>query len=386
MRIDPPWLHSLDVQTLAKAFEKSGHEIRFVGGCVRDTLLKREVHELDIATTATPPETTAIIEKAGMRAIPTGIEHGTITALVNGRTYEITTLRKDISTDGRHAEVAYTDDWTEDAKRRDLTFNALYLSLDGTLHDPVGGLDDLRQLRARFIGDPLSRIREDHLRILRYFRFAAQLGSEFDDAALAACQQEAASISKLSGERITAELLKLLASSRSSAVLEAMARTGVLKVLFPDADIGAIFSLDHAGAPALVKLAALIGDAAKVKTVAARLKLSGRQAASVELWLKEQAKLSADMSESEQKKMLRRLGREDHLHSVQLAGALTGRDLTALLAYIDWQPPPFPIAATELMARGYKEGKALGDKLKELEQKWEESGYALSREQLLAFV
>jgi poly(A) polymerase len=388
MKLDAPWLASLEVQTLAVAFEKAGFELRFVGGCVRDTIMKRPVHEMDAATDATPQQTTALLEATGLRAIPTGIEHGTITALVDERTFEITTLRKDVNTDGRHAEVAFTTAWEEDAKRRDFTMNALYVGMDGTLYDYVGGLDDCKALRVKFIGDANARIREDYLRILRYFRFVATVGdNHFDEEALAACAANKEGIATLSGERIAAEIMKLLSSDTSAFALQKMQEADILSLCIPvpKAHTGAVAKLDEIDARALVKLAALIADGAMVEAAQNRLKLSSKQSRALKLWIDHYAQIDTQMSMHAQQKLVRKLG-ADYTPVLQLAYALSNEtwDVFAPLQDMqDWPVPVFPVSAQDLMVHGFSEGKALGGKLKELEIIWEESGYKRTREELL---
>jgi len=387
MKLNPDWLNSKEVQSLGAAFKAAGFELRFVGGCVRDSILKREVTECDAATNATPDEMIALLEKAGLRAIPTGIQHGTITALVEGKPFEVTTLRRDVSTDGRHAKIAFSKSWEEDAKRRDFTMNALYLALDGTLYDFTGGLSDCKAGNVVFIGDASARIKEDYLRILRYFRFVASIGdNKFDPVALAACRENKQGIRQLSGERITTELLKLLSQPDCAPALYKMHAAGVLDLFLPKQTSRVVEKLDAIDASALVKLAALIGDVSQVKPTVERLKLSSRQTRAITLWLSNYSAFSPEMSELSQKKMKRKLG-DDYLETLQVAYALSDDgwgDYMPLVDMRDWEAPLFPVMSADLMRLGFAEGKALGDALKNLETAWEESGYAMSREELLA--
>ena len=213
-----PWLNEADTKAVMDALQAEGGAARFVGGSVRNALMGEPVSDVDIATTATPEKAKALLEAKGVKVVPTGIDHGTITAVTSTRHFEITTLRVDVATDGRRADVAFTDDWVEDAKRRDFTMNALYCDADGTVHDPLGGLDDLKARRVRFIGDPHERIREDYLRILRFFRFHAWYGKgEPDDAGLRACAEEKEGLRQLSGERVRDELFKIRWRRRASS-------------------------------------------------------------------------------------------------------------------------------------------------------------------------
>jgi poly(A) polymerase len=251
-------------------------QARIVGGAVRDALLGRPVSDIDLATPEPPENTAAALEACGLRAIPTGIAHGTITTVAHHRPFEITTLRRDVATDGRHATVAWTDDWQLDAARRDFTINAMSLSRDGALHDYFSGAEDLQAGRVRFVGDPATRIAEDYLRILRFFRFQARYGAgDPDAAAIAAIKPAVPGLAQLSAERVWSELKRILAAPAPQAALQQMAELGVLHAILPEgADPERLAAMIGAGAPpdALLRLAALLtGDAA---ALAERLKLS----------------------------------------------------------------------------------------------------------------
>lgn len=393
MKLDAPWLKSPEIQTLAGAFARAGFELRFVGGCVRDTILGRNFSEIDAATNATPDQVIALLEAANIRAIPTGIQHGTVTALVNEKPFEITTLRKDVTTDGRHAEVAFGTSWEEDAHRRDFTMNALYLGIDGTLYDVVGGHDDCKAGRVKFIGDASARIREDYLRILRYFRFVASVGdNQFDEDALAACAANKRGIEQLSGERIQQELLKLLAAESAHIAWEKLQPLLPSSLSFPrrrESSLKHFEALDshfHGNDKTLLKLAVLIAERDNVHIIAERLKLSGKQTKKLELWLSHAPLVVLDMNVRAQKKLVRKLGAEDYVNILHLACALSDKsweEFAPLAAMSELAPPPFPITAKDLLERGFTEGKALGDKLKELERIWEEGDYTASRDDLL---
>src|SRR4051794_39436851 len=236
MRIAPPWMREPATRALLDALRRGGIEARFVGGCVRDALLCRPSADIDLATPARPEAIIAALEKAGIKAVPTGIEHGTVTAVLPPRHFEITTLRRDVETYGRHARVAFDADWSEDAARRDFTINALYLDPEGTVHDPVGGLADLAAHRVRFVGEPARRIAEDVLRVLRYYRFEARFGhGEGDEAARAACRAAVPLLRTLSAERVAQELLRLLAIADPVRALTMMRDDGVLAAILPEA-------------------------------------------------------------------------------------------------------------------------------------------------------
>ena len=247
-RIDQPWLHDDRTASVCAALTDAGHRALFVGGCVRDALLGRAASDIDIATDAEPETVVRLAEAAGLRAVPTGIEHGTVTLIAAGRPYEVTTFRRDVETDGRRAVVAFSTDIAEDARRRDFTMNALYARPDGTVEDPLGGLPDLREGRVRFVGDPAARIAEDHLRILRFFRFHAWYGDPaagLDAEGLAACAEGGDGLDALSRERVGAETTRLLAAPDPAPALAAMAASGILARILPGADAGPIGALVH---------------------------------------------------------------------------------------------------------------------------------------------
>ncbi|MFP5513038.1 MAG: CCA tRNA nucleotidyltransferase, partial [Alphaproteobacteria bacterium] len=236
-RLSPqPWMTAPESRAVFAALDAGGADARFVGGCVRDAWLGRPVKDIDVATHAPPERVMELLEAAGIRVIPTGIDHGTVTALCGGKPYEITTLRRDVETDGRHARVEFTDDWMEDAARRDLTMNALSCTPDGAMFDPFGGLADLAAGRVRFVGEARRRIEEDVLRLLRFFRFHAHYGRGDPDAeALAACRELAPRLPTLSGERVRGELFRLLTAPCAAAVWRLMMGQGIMVHLLPEA-------------------------------------------------------------------------------------------------------------------------------------------------------
>src|SRR3954447_12514983 len=282
MRIAPPWMREEATRLLLRALRAAGIEARFVGGCVRDALLGHPSADIDLATPARPEDIIAALEKAGIKAVPTGIAHGTVTAVVPPRHFEITTLRRDVETYGRHAKVAFGADWVEHAARRDFTINAIYLDPDGILHDPVGGLADLEARRVRFVGEPAKRIAEDVLRVLRYYRFEARFGGGTgDEEARAACRAAVPLLPKLSAERVASELLRLLAVPNPVPALGMMAEDGVLAAILPEAQrldrLERLVGLEPECDP-LRRLAALVEtDAAGAEAVAERLRLSNAE-------------------------------------------------------------------------------------------------------------
>lgn len=384
MTLCPDWLDLPETKTLIRAFDPG--TLRFVGGAVRDALLSRPVVEVDAATTLAPDATTGALTRAGLRAIPTGIEYGTVTALVDGRSFEITTLRRDIATDGRHATVAFTDAWQEDAARRDFTMNALYLSPEGELFDYFGGGEDARAGRVRFIGDPTQRIREDYLRILRFFRFHAGYGVGAPDSeALAACAALAPGIAVLSSERVQQEMLKLLPSPGCVETLRIVPPRVMAELFGTPVDLSALSRLVtlETKVDPILRLAALTGE--HYRWPARRWKLSGAQDQRLAELAQARALCPPDLLISGQKKLIRRLGSARFSDVVTLAWAQSNDVAYAGMRELasTWVPPVFPVSGEDLKALGFKEGRALGDKLRELEARWEASDYRLSKTDLL---
>ena len=278
MRVEGDWLAAPPTQAVMEMLEAGGHRALAVGGCVRNALLGEPVTDIDIATDARPDRVTELAVAAGLKAVPTGIDHGTITVVADGIPHEVTTFRRDVETDGRHAIVAFSDDPATDAARRDFTMNALYADARGTVLDPLGGLSDLCARHVRFIGDPDARIAEDHLRILRFFRFTARYGDPdlgIDAEGLAACATTQEGLDALSSERITQEVTKLLDAPDPVAAVAAMARTGILGRLLPGADAAPLGPLVHAApwADRLARLAAMGGDTGRLRLPKAEAKV-----------------------------------------------------------------------------------------------------------------
>jgi poly(A) polymerase len=358
---------------------------RFVGGCVRDALLGRAVTDIDIATTLTPDAVTRALTGAGIKAIPTGIAHGTVTAATDGRVLEITTLRRDVETDGRHAVVAFTDDWAEDAARRDFTMNALYADAAGAVFDPTGnGVDDLRAGRVAFVGEAARRIEEDALRILRFFRFLAWYGRGAPDAeGLAACGAGRDRVAGLSAERVSKELLRLLDADDPREAVRLMAATGVLGVVLPEA--GALARFDALvrieteqlfTRDALLRLAALLPDGPDAaRALAARLRLSNAQRDRLVAALGA-APVASWMGPREVRRAIWREGAEALHDRVMLDWAASERPAAttqwrALLPMIDsWSRPVFPLTGDEVHAAGVPPGPLVGKVLREVEAWW----------------
>lgn len=377
-----PWRERPGLDRLLAALGAGDGDSRFVGGCVRDTLLGLDVNDVDLATRLTPQDVLARLEATRIRAVPTGIAHGTVTAIIQGWPVEVTTLRRDVSTDGRRATIAYTDDWREDAARRDFTINALSADpADGAIFDYFGGLADLAARRVRFIGDPLTRIAEDHLRILRFFRFNARFGtSDPDPAGLAACAARANDLMALSRERIADELLKLLALPDPAPTVALMIDTGIFKPVLPEiADarrLNALVAAERAAgipADAVRRLAALLpADRETAGAVAARLRLSKRAAARL---------VSATGPADETPDILAyEIGAAEAVDRLLLAGRLES-DLVALAA----RPrPQLGIGGGDLIAMGLPVGPVVAKTLQAIERDWARGGFDGDREAVRA--
>jgi poly(A) polymerase len=379
MNIDPQsFLGRSGVERLLKALDARRGTARFVGGAVRDLLLGVPHDDLDIATTLPPPQVIALLEKKGIKAVPTGIEHGTITAVSSGTVFEVTTLRSDVSTDGRRATVAFTDDWQQDAARRDFTINALYADpYTGQLFDYFGGLDDLKSRTVRFIGEPLQRIAEDHLRILRYFRFHARYGHGQPDAqALEACIARANDLMALSRERIADELLKLLALPDPTPTVRLMYVNGLFVPVLPEIDgVGRLEALVTAELEAAIesdplrRLAALLpADPPLAEKIASRLKLSNK----ARKRLASAADCSLGLNPSS---LAYRIGAESAADRLLLAGRTADAK-----AIVGWSPPRLPIRGGDLIARGVTQGPEVARKLRQIEDEWEAAGFPSGEE------
>jgi poly(A) polymerase len=376
------WMDAAGLKALIRATDGKSGMTRFVGGCVRDTLLELPVSDVDLATRLRPDEVVERLRAARIKAVPTGIAHGTVTAVAEGRPYEVTTLRRDVATDGRRATIAFTDDWREDAARRDFTINALSadpLTLD--LYDYFGGIADLDARRVRFIGDPLTRIAEDHLRILRFFRFHARFGLGDPDAeGLDACTARANDLMALSRERIADELLKLLALADPAPTVRLMIERGILRPVLPEiADAAALAALVEAERSAgiephpLRRLAALLPrEPETASAVAQRLRLSNKAV--------KRLASAADPSLAEALRLGYRIGPVAAVDRLLLAGD-TGAEVGALEG---WKPPQLPITGGDLIAMGLEAGPVVARTLQQVERDWEEAGFPPRREAVLA--
>ncbi|MCW5751503.1 MAG: CCA tRNA nucleotidyltransferase [Alphaproteobacteria bacterium] len=390
----PPWMSAPETEAVLAALAAGGVRARFVGGCVRDALLGRSVKDIDLATPEPPETVLRRLKSAGLGALPTGIDHGTVTAISGGRPFEVTTLRRDEETFGRHARVAFTDDWAADAARRDFTMNAMYADPDGTIYDPTGGLADLEAGRVRFVGDPAGRIEEDALRLLRFFRFHAHYGrGEADRAAAAAAAAAAPRLAILSGERLWAETHRLLAAPDPVPVLRLMERLGILAHLMAEArpDFAALARLvgierARGEADPLRRLSLLLPHAAS-EGLARRFRLSRRDAERLNMltrpteiaWTFDAAMRAAIYREGQAAM------RDRALLAWARAEPAATADWPDLIRRIEeWPPPRLPVAGADVLALGIPAGPELGRLLRGVEAHWIAGDFRDGRPALLA--
>lgn len=396
---DADWLQGEGPQKIFKAVQARGGEARIVGGTVRNHLMGEAVSDVDFATNLIPEEVVAAAAAAGLRAVPTGIEHGTVTLVHNHQGYEITTLRKDVETFGRKARVTFTKNWEQDASRRDFTMNALYCDACGRLYDPVGGYADLMAGKVRFIGNAAERIREDYLRTLRFFRFFAHYAkSDIDEDGLEACARERKGLRKLSAERIFHELVRLLAAPRADEAARLMSE----KEIFTGADLGRArpeilgrlvsiergLSLDP---DPILRLWALLGGGSspdsRAESLAGRLRVSSQVRSRIQIMSAERD-ISPALKQTERRAALYALGRDVYREQVMLNWAASDAgaddmDWTVLFNLSDqWQLPDFPIKGADVVAAGVPAGPQVGKVLRVLELWWIGSGFPEDREQI----
>ena len=390
MKLEVPWLREGPLARLLAVLDRDGEEARVVGGAVRNALLDLPPGDIDVATTAVPDEVIRRAEAAHFKPVPTGLAHGTVTVVAEGRPFEVTTLREDVETFGRHATVRFGRDWQRDAERRDFTMNAFSLSADGTVHDYVGGLADLKARRVRFIGDAATRIAEDYLRILRFFRFHAGYGEGAPDAAgLHAAIAARAGLEQLSRERVRMEIVKLLAAPRAAAALAVMSEAGLLGSvlggvpLLPGfvrmSGIEAALGLDADAMRRLGALNVLIAEDAE--RLLSRLRLSNAEHARLAAMGTGWWRVSPAMDESAARELIYRVGPEAFAERALLAWARSGakaddpawRALATLPQH--WTAPVFPLKAADFIARGIEKGPALGKALASAEEAWIAAGF-----------
>ncbi|AQX20082.1 poly(A) polymerase [Bartonella sp. WD16.2] len=401
------WLQNSHIQTLLRILSLDGEEARIVGGAVRNQLLNQPISDIDIATTCLPQQVIKRVEKEGFKAIPTGVDFGTVTVVIESRCYEVTTLRSDIETDGRYAKVVFCRDWKKDAQRRDFTINALYCDASGQLYDEVGGLNDIESKTIRFIGVAKDRICEDYLRILRFFRFFAWYGRGRPDAqGLKACISLKQGLHKLSPERIWGEMKKLLTASDPTRALLWMRQSGILTLILPETEkwgidtIHPLVKIEHIlawKADSLLRLESLLPpDPVRLYDMAHRLRLSNEEKKRLQEWAK-LGMINPNCSDICVKKLIYFHGRQPVLDqlSLSLASVCTGildedEILEKAKYYLQlyhlaqqWQIPTFPISGRDLVKKGLAQGVLLGQKLKELEKIWVKSEFLMDRDELL---
>lgn len=374
----PDWMSDYKSATIMRVLGgfESAPQALFVGGCVRNTLLGRPVKDIDIATIHTPLEVIEKLKAANIRFVPTGLDHGTLTAIIDDTGFEITTLRKDIDTNGRHAVIAFTTDWAVDAQRRDFTFNTLLASPEGKIFDPTGeGIRDLDARRVVFVGDPASRVAEDYLRILRFFRFHAEYGEgAMDEAALEVCKAFSDKIASLSKERITQEFLKIIASQNSPATLSAMFKQNILKDIgqnYKSAILARLKDFQSKNNVPDIMARLFVISGMKLDFFEQWLVLSNAQKKQLEL-LEEGYTLLKSVTKKKIREAVYRVGNAVAMQSyfIRLSKNDDLPDLEILDIARYWQAPSFPVSGEDLLRAGVLQGPELGRKLKELEAKW----------------
>jgi len=406
---DEAWFTSPGLGRVFELLNTDGGEVRVVGGAIRNTLMGEAVGDVDLATTVLPEDLITRAKAARIKAIPTGIDHGTVTLVIDGQGFEVTTLRTDIKPMGRHAEVAFGEDWQADAERRDFTVNALYADHTGLVHDPVGGMADIESRTIRFIGEAEKRIEEDHLRILRFFRFFARYGGGRPDAdGLRACVRQREKLNSLSAERVWKELKSLLAAPDPGRSLLWMRQSGILTLLLPetekwgiDAVAGLIASENaHGWSPdPLLRLMAMVPpDTIRMEALAARLKMSKAEAARLKEWALATAP-QADTAGTVLERLIYRHGKTPVCDRLKLAQAAirarpaneiddkTLADMASfskLLARAEkFKRPQFPLNGKDLIKAGLEPGETIGQRLAAAETKWIESNFTLDHQRLL---
>lgn len=397
-RIDhQPWMTAPETRAVFSALTADGAVVRFVGGCVRDAVLGRSNKDIDVTTEDRPEKVVQLLDRAGLKSIPTGIQHGTVTALSGHRPYEVTTLRKDVETFGRHARVAFTDDWAEDAARRDFTLNALYCDPDGTLYDPVNGLVDARAGRVRFVGDPARRIKEDRLRILRFFRFHAWFGKgELNPDGLAACRAGADGLKELSAERVRAEILRLLEAPNPAPIVETMWGQGIFADVLPEATrfsrLDRMAKIEHClGRNDPVRRLGAVLDAKgeDIPAISGRLRLSNAERDRLVALLDCVTVLIPSMSGVDARAAHYRLG-DDLYVDVALqcwADGDADPEAPAWRTFIDAAKgrdrPNFPLRGADALALGVPVGPQVGAFLGRVEEWWIEGDFRADRDACL---
>jgi len=359
-----------ELSKLANIFNRGGHEIRIVGGAVRDLALDKTPKDIDLATDATPDEMQQMFDSAGVRHIPTGIEHGTITAVINGEEFEVTTLRADVETDGRRAEVEFVRSWEEDAKRRDLTYNAMSMDFEGNLYDYHGGMDDLQDKVTRFVGDPSERIKEDYLRTLRYFRFQGRLDTPtFDRETMQAIASNTNGLKQLSVERVWMEIGKILSGSNINQILGAMQKTGVLGAI--GLDVKPSQDIMDGGDP-IINLARITDD----ESIGVRWKMSNEEKGKLGFLISQKGQIHDKKWYTDQM--------ADGFDRTQLDALARYNNQDDMIAYIkSFKAPDFPVDGNDLMQLGHSRGPGIGKTLQALRTQWKAGNFSASKDELL---
>lgn len=387
-----PWSDDPAVRVLFAALDGAGIVARFVGGCVRNSVLGRAIDDYDLAVDKRPETVMRALQAAKVKVVPTGLKHGTVTAVIDGRPFELTTLRRDVETDGRRAVVAFTDDWLEDAGRRDFTFNALYADRDGTLYDPFDGRRDLAEARVRFIGDAETRIAEDRLRVLRFFRFHAWYGRPpFDAASFEACRRNAGTLRGLSAERVAKELRRLLAAPDPADTIAAMVEAAILDQWLPEctgaaALRGLIAREDRPDS--LRRLAALLPPGTDATAIGKRLKLSTQDSLRLDVMLAAEPVIDVAGGPKAWRAGIYRLGGGLYADRLLLASSAPGDGQgdwqSALAVAREWTPPELPVSGGDALKLGLKPGPKVGALIEAVEQWWIAGDFTADRDACLA--
>jgi poly(A) polymerase len=384
----PARMTAAPARRLFAALAKAGIAARFVGGCVRNAVADRAIDDLDLAVDTPPQEVMRALEAAEIKVVPTGLKHGTVTAIADSVVFELTTLRRDVETDGRRAVVAFTDDWQEDASRRDFTFNALYADLDGTLYDPFDGRADLAAGKVRFIGDPDTRIAEDRLRVLRFFRFQAWYGQPpIDGVGYQACARNAGTLGSLSGERVRKELLRTLEAPGAADALDAMREAGVLDRWLPEYDGSSrlrVLAEREDEPEGLRRLAAILSAEADPIAIGKRLKLSTQESLRLEVMLAHEPVMDIAGGSRAWRAGVYRLGNNLYIDRLLLTTDAPGDWHAALAMARSWTPPELPVSGGDALKLGLKPGPKVGALIDAVERWWIEGDFAADRAACLA--
>lgn len=387
---------------LSSIFEQKNYELRLVGGCVRDLLLNKQPNDIDLAVNLNPDQVVLLLRKNHIHVIETGIKHGTVTAIIGKHQYEITSLRKDIACDGRHAEVEYTRNWQEDAARRDFTINAMSCQLNGTLFDYFNGQTDLANKKVKFVGEPQKRIQEDALRILRFFRFSAYYSEEFDTAACNACIEQRELLKNLSGERIQNEMIKLLEAPNPTSILQLMLHGNILPNIHLPLNsctlLEQLITLEQRKIIPInpyIRLAALLKNAILTErkallSLSHTWRLSNKDGTHLSNLLMPKEPINPQMTVDEQKSLLRQIGTIYYTQLIYLQLATTPEHEEKLFHMLDlvntWDIPTFPLSGRDLLAIGIPSGKTVGSFLRSAENWWEKNAYQPSKDDIITWI